>query len=411
MDSGKTGCNIFLDPENEPNNPTIDCGYVCGGKIGDFVFLDEDVDGCQDNEPGIPMVDVTLSEDCDDPGNSVIATTSTDENGFYEFTGLCPGEYFVEFGNDLDNTQPGDCRDTPGGPNDPITDSNCGDRELQCVGLTRNNPEDPTIDCGKVPPPCPLEVEKTAEPLFIDCVTGTDGVDTGTDGDCIVMCDSGTDGLCIAETVTYTITVINPSNRIVENIMVVDEELGFMSDPFTLGPVQSKEFTLPGVCVKETTKNTVVVTVDGEICDTAMAEVTVDPICPDDSAVTAAPTIDLSDNKKVKWELTNNGPFDVFITKVVVTWPDAADEHDMLKKFKLDGDFAKDFLDGDSPTIVPLEKAFEDDADKRRLEAGKSEELEIEFEEEFDTKADRVPEDFSIYVLFDTGQVLTFNLP
>jgi hypothetical protein len=274
---------------NNPNNPTIDCGYVCEGKIGDFVFLDEDVDGCQDNEPGIPMVDVTLSEDCDNPESSVIATTSTDENGKYMFTGLCPGDYFVEFGNDLPNTTPGDCRDNPGDPNDPTEDSNCGDRELQCVGLTRNNPEDPTIDCGKVPP-CPLEVTKVAEPDDVMCESGTDG-DSGTNGDpdpCLVPCeDTGTDGdfnddiVCIAQTVTYTITVTNPSNRIVEAIMVDDEVLGFMEGPFTLGPGQSKKFTLPGECIKENTTNTVVVTVDGEICDTAMAEVTVDPVCID----------------------------------------------------------------------------------------------------------------------------------
>ena len=288
-DNGFSGCVTFPDPLNNPNNPTIDCGYVCEGEIGDFVFLDEDVDGCQDNEPGIPMVDVTLSEDCDNPESSVIATTSTDENGKYMFTGLCPGDYFVEFGNDLPNTTPGDCRDNPGDPNDPITDSNCGDRELQCVGLTRNNPEDPTIDCGKVPP-CPLEVTKEAAPDDIMCDSATDG--TEGPGDCVVDCrDTGTDGWdtgtdggvdrCIAQTVTYTITVTNPSNRIVDNIMVDDEVLGFMEGPFTLGPGQSKKITLPGECIKKDTTNTVVVTVDGEICDTAMAEVTVDPVCID----------------------------------------------------------------------------------------------------------------------------------
>jgi hypothetical protein len=129
---------------------------------------------------------------------------------------------------------------------------------------------------------------------------------------------------------------------------------------------------------------------------------------PGGGMVTGAPSLDLGDDKKVKWELTNNGAQDVFVEKVIVTWPDAAEEHDQLKKFKLEGDFAKDVYDDISPTTVPDEKAFESDPNKRKLKAGDDKKLEIEFTKEFDDKSLRSQDDFTIQVEFDTGQVLNF---
>jgi hypothetical protein len=124
--------------------------------------------------------------------------------------------------------------------------------------------------------------------------------------------------------------------------------------------------------------------------------------------VTAAATLDLGDNKKVKWELTNTGGGDAFVEKVIVTWPDAADEHDQLKKFKLEGDFAKDLFDDTSGTTVPDEYPFESDPNKRKLKKGDTKNFEIEFVKEFDDKSLRGPADFTIQVEFDNGQVLNF---
>jgi len=62
--------------------------------IGDFVWIDENRDGIQDDgEPGFPGVTVNLY-DCQD---NFIATMLTDENGYYLFDGLTPGDYYVEF--------------------------------------------------------------------------------------------------------------------------------------------------------------------------------------------------------------------------------------------------------------------------------------------------------------------------
>jgi hypothetical protein len=67
----------------------------CPGKasIGDRVWEDLNGNGIQDpGEPGVPEVTVRLL-DC---AGNVIATTSTDENGYYQFTDLTPGNYNIQ---------------------------------------------------------------------------------------------------------------------------------------------------------------------------------------------------------------------------------------------------------------------------------------------------------------------------
>jgi hypothetical protein len=210
-------------------NDTIDCGYVCEGEIGDFVWLDENEDGCQDEvNTGIAGVDVTLSEDCDARENP--KTVQTDNDGFYRFEGLCPGEYFVEFGNGRPNTTPGQSCD-----NDPDVsdekDSNCGDEDLQCVELTRDNPEDPTIDCGKVGP-C-LELEKL--------VSGDGGVTFFDADEC-----SDADVPFTADDAEYKLIVTNCGKEAVILDLIVDGDLGIsltLDPTVTIPPGDSVEFT------------------------------------------------------------------------------------------------------------------------------------------------------------------------
>jgi len=83
--------------------PTIDCGLVqLPAGLGDFVFFDTDRDGLQDaGEPGIEGVTVTLR----DPGgngvceanDNLLDTTTTEDDGYYEFGDLAPGDYCVSF--------------------------------------------------------------------------------------------------------------------------------------------------------------------------------------------------------------------------------------------------------------------------------------------------------------------------
>ena len=67
----------------KPVDASVDCGYVCAGQIGDFVWNDLNGNGCQDpNEPGLPGVRVNLLLGCG-PTATLIASTNTDSAGRY----------------------------------------------------------------------------------------------------------------------------------------------------------------------------------------------------------------------------------------------------------------------------------------------------------------------------------------
>jgi fimbrial isopeptide formation D2 family protein/uncharacterized repeat protein (TIGR01451 family) len=75
-------------------NNTRDAGLLLAASIGDRVWADLDRDGQQDSEePGIAGATVRLL----DASANVVATTTTDAGGFYNFANLRPGSYSVEF--------------------------------------------------------------------------------------------------------------------------------------------------------------------------------------------------------------------------------------------------------------------------------------------------------------------------
>jgi hypothetical protein len=85
-------------PTNAPPVPpsTNDAPYQVDtpASLGDYVWEDVNGNGIQDGgEPPVPNVLVTLY----DADTNALDTTTTDASGFYSFTNLVPGTYFVGF--------------------------------------------------------------------------------------------------------------------------------------------------------------------------------------------------------------------------------------------------------------------------------------------------------------------------
>lgn len=81
-----------IDPDQD--DMTRDAGMVPTGGLGGYVWFDTDQDGIfESDEFGNSNITVRLY----DASNTVVATTLTQENGFYSFIDLFPGNYHVGF--------------------------------------------------------------------------------------------------------------------------------------------------------------------------------------------------------------------------------------------------------------------------------------------------------------------------
>ncbi len=88
--------------------------------IGDYVWVDDDGDGIQDaGESGLDGVTVKLYDSSHNPKG----TTTTSGGGFYSFTNLTPGDYYVEFvePTDYDFTDQDQGSDAADSDADPTT--------------------------------------------------------------------------------------------------------------------------------------------------------------------------------------------------------------------------------------------------------------------------------------------------
>jgi hypothetical protein len=96
-----TGQTTSVTLTSGQTNNNLDAGLYQLASLGDFVWIDSDADGIQDDgEPGLAGVTVNLLDGSGNPvldGNNNPITTVTDVNGFYSFTGLIPGTYSVGF--------------------------------------------------------------------------------------------------------------------------------------------------------------------------------------------------------------------------------------------------------------------------------------------------------------------------
>lgn len=87
--------------EDEERDPTLDFGFVRKRvSVGDYVWIDENKDGLQDDEePGIPGVVLEITDKEGNPvtdvyGNPVKPTT-TDKDGYYSFEDLPANNTYI----------------------------------------------------------------------------------------------------------------------------------------------------------------------------------------------------------------------------------------------------------------------------------------------------------------------------
>ncbi len=161
------GMDVTLDSNDSPasvplamddsEDTTIDFGYItpCEGVIGDYVWNDTNRDGIQGDpmdEPGFANYPVVLR---DADTNEILQETTTDEFGFYQFMGLCAGNYLVEVATP-DGFEPTDS--LVGGP---AMDSN---GSPAAVTLPLDDSTDITIDFGfrELPNPS-IDIRKQEE--------------------------------------------------------------------------------------------------------------------------------------------------------------------------------------------------------------------------------------------------------
>ena len=141
--------------------------------LGDYVWYDADEDGVQDSgETGVSGVTVRL---IDPATGDIIATTGTDTTGFYEFTGLAPGEYAVSFVLPSGYT----FTSADAGANDALdSDADVSTGRTDAITLAAGE-HNPTLDAG-------IFVDDTQPASLGDYVwhdTNEDGVqDTGEPG-------------------------------------------------------------------------------------------------------------------------------------------------------------------------------------------------------------------------------------
>ncbi|OQX01180.1 MAG: hypothetical protein BWK80_60510, partial [Desulfobacteraceae bacterium IS3] len=128
------------------HNPTIDAGLFIPGvnpaSIGDYVWNDANRNGMQDSgEAGIPDVRVSLY----DKGGVLLSSATTDSHGFYQFTGLAPGDYAVKF--DLPDGYEFTTADYPDASDSGDSDADASDGFTGLITLTSGE-DDRTVDAG-----------------------------------------------------------------------------------------------------------------------------------------------------------------------------------------------------------------------------------------------------------------------
>jgi hypothetical protein len=145
--------SVHNSPPKCGSNAAVFGSCSCSGTIGDFVWNDLNLNGIQDaGEPGLAGVGLNLK----DGASQVIGTTTTNAQGFYQFTGRCAGTYTVEV---IASTLPAGFVASPcNAGSDAARDNNCSPATTT---LSSSVASDLTLDFGYHGRPCSTSAQCT----------------------------------------------------------------------------------------------------------------------------------------------------------------------------------------------------------------------------------------------------------
>ena len=240
-DSNNPGGTTVNFPDDSTSNQTIDFGYIspCTGSIGDYVWQDLNYNGIQDDgaASGINGVQILLTG-INVYGQSVSMTFTTTNNpstgnpGYYQFAGLCAGNYTVSI----------NATTVPAGliPTSPLS-ANGND----LVPNDSNNPIGATLSLGTD--------NDSNQTIDFGYVMATPG---------IVVTKACTDASATGQPINFSAVITNTGNETLNNITCSDDKAGTLIVPVpSLAPGAST--TVTGSYVPTTSPSTDTVTCSG----------------------------------------------------------------------------------------------------------------------------------------------------